>query len=149
MIEDSGEAGYVKHNGIGAIAVTGGKVYVSIAAKGTNMYVADAKDDKFAPLKADLPTTFVPSRINVDPNGDLLISYMAGINFEGMDGAGYRYSPKTGKTTMLLDKQGLGSVWADPENPDHPDDSKEDAYIKARINILSWAKRPQTWNLKK
>lgn len=119
VIEDSGEAGYVKHNGIGAIAVTGGKVYVSIAAKGTNMYVADAKDDKFAPLKADLPTTFVPSRINVDPNGDLLISYMAGINFEGTDGAGYRYSPKTGKTTMLLDSQGLGSVWADPENPDH------------------------------
>lgn len=36
-----------------------------------------------------------------------------------------------------------------PEDPDHPDDSKEDAYIKARINILSWAKRPQTWNLKK
>ena len=36
----------------------------------------------------------------------------------------------------------------DPEDPDHPDDSKEDSYIKARINILSWAKRPQSWNLK-
>lgn len=36
----------------------------------------------------------------------------------------------------------------DPENPDHPDDELEDAYIKARINILSWAKRPQSWNLK-
>lgn len=36
----------------------------------------------------------------------------------------------------------------DPEKPDHPDDELEDAFIKARINILSWAKRPQNWNLK-
>lgn len=36
----------------------------------------------------------------------------------------------------------------DPEDPSHPDDELEDAYIKARINILSWAKRPQSWNLK-
>jgi hypothetical protein len=31
---------------------------------------------------------------------------------------------------------------------EHPDDDLEDSFIKARINILSWAKRPQTWNLK-
>lgn len=31
---------------------------------------------------------------------------------------------------------------------EHPDDEIEDLYIRARINILSWAKRPQTWNLK-
>lgn len=31
---------------------------------------------------------------------------------------------------------------------DHPDDDLEDSFIKARINILSWAKRPQKWNLK-
>ena len=31
---------------------------------------------------------------------------------------------------------------------DHPDDKLEDSYIKARINILSWAKRPQSWQLK-
>ena len=36
----------------------------------------------------------------------------------------------------------------DPEDPGHPDDELEDAYIKARINILSWAKRVQSWNLK-
>lgn len=36
----------------------------------------------------------------------------------------------------------------DPEKPDHPDDELEEAYIKARINILSWAKRVQNWNLK-
>jgi len=35
-----------------------------------------------------------------------------------------------------------------PSIPSHPDDDLEDLYIKARINILSWAKRPQNWNLK-
>lgn len=30
----------------------------------------------------------------------------------------------------------------------HPDDDIEDLYIKARINILSWAKRNQNWVLK-
>ncbi len=31
----------------------------------------------------------------------------------------------------------------DPEDPDHPDDSLDDTYLAAKINILSWAKRPQ------
>jgi hypothetical protein len=35
-----------------------------------------------------------------------------------------------------------------PTIPSHPDDDQEDLYIKARINILSWAKRIQSWNLK-
>ncbi len=35
-----------------------------------------------------------------------------------------------------------------PELTTHPDDELEDLYIKARINILSWAKRPQNWQLK-
>ena len=36
----------------------------------------------------------------------------------------------------------------DVKIPDHPDDELEDAFIKARINILSWAKRTQNWALK-
>lgn len=35
-----------------------------------------------------------------------------------------------------------------PELTTHPDDELEDIYIKARINILSWAKRTQNWDLK-
>jgi len=35
-----------------------------------------------------------------------------------------------------------------PALTNHPDDDLEDLYIKARINILSWAKRTQNWNLK-
>ena len=113
------DGSYETQNGIGTIAVTGGKVYVGTSASGKNMHVASTKDDKFTLLSAELPTDFVPSRINVDANGDLLISYMAGINFQGTSGAGYRYSPKTGKVTKMFDEGGLGSIWADPANPDH------------------------------
>jgi hypothetical protein len=35
-----------------------------------------------------------------------------------------------------------------PTISSHPDDDQEDLYIKARINILSWAKRIQSWSLK-
>mgnify|MGYP002623061917 CR=1 FL=1 len=35
-----------------------------------------------------------------------------------------------------------------PTLTNHPDDDLDDLYIKARINILSWAKRTQSWNLK-
>lgn len=35
-----------------------------------------------------------------------------------------------------------------PTIPSHPDDDLDESYIKARINILSWAKRTQNWNLK-
>jgi len=35
----------------------------------------------------------------------------------------------------------------DPEDPEHPDDEVEQ-YLKVQINVLSWAKRTQTWDLK-
>lgn len=37
---------------------------------------------------------------------------------------------------------------AELQSVEHPDDELEDNFIKARINILSWAKRVQNWNLK-
>ena len=112
---------YNNQNGVAAIAISGGKVYVATSAKGTvNVHAASVKDDKFSALSADLPTDVFPSRINLDANGDLLISYIAGLAFNGQSGGAYRYSPKTGKVTQLLEStRGFGSVWADPANPDH------------------------------
>ena len=111
---------YNNQNGVAAIAITGGKVYVATSAAGTNVHVASVKDDKFSVLSKDLPTGNLPSRINVDANGDLLISYIAGLAFNGTAGGAYRFSPKTGTVTELLEPTaGFGSVWADPANPDH------------------------------
>ena len=50
-------------------------------------------------------------------------------------------------TITLNEIVGFGSSVV-PDLPTHPDDELEDMYIKARINVLSWAKRPQSWNLK-
>lgn len=112
---------YNHQNGVAAIAILGGKIYVATSASGTaNVHVADLKDGKFSVLSKELPTDVFPSRINVDANGDLLISYIAGLAFNGASGGAYRYSPKTGKVTQIFDSEmGLGSVWADPANPDH------------------------------
>ena len=112
---------YNHQNGVAAIAIIGGKVYVGTSAKGTeNVHVADIKDDKFTVLSKDLPTDVFPSRINIDANGNLLISYIAGLAFNGASGGAYRYSPKSGTVTQILDSsRGFGSVWADPSNPDH------------------------------
>ena len=115
------DGAYQTQNGVSAIAVTGGKVYVATAKKGVaNVHVADVKSDKFTALSKDLPTDVFPSRINIDPNGNLLISYMAGLAFQGGAGGGYRYTPKDGKVEQILDSTaGYGSIWADPTNPDH------------------------------
>ena len=112
---------YNNQNGVAAIAISGGKVYVATSAKGTvNVHAANVSDDKFSTLSKDLPTDVFPSRINLDANGDLLISYIAGLAFNGASGGAYRYSPGTGKVTQLLEStRGFGSVWADPANPDH------------------------------
>ena len=49
----------------------------------------------------------------------------------------------------LKDVLKIGAATPDELNvTDHPDDNLEDAYIKTRINVLSWAKRPQSWDLK-
>ncbi len=112
---------YQHQNGVAAIAIKDGKVYVATSAKGVgNVHVASTKDDEFSLLSKDLPTDVFPSRINVDPNGDLLITYIAGLAFNGQSGGGYRYSPKTGTVKQIFSSGvGLGSMWADPTNPDH------------------------------
>ncbi|MBP0967158.1 MAG: 1,4-beta-glucanase [Oscillospiraceae bacterium] len=111
---------YQTQNGVSAIAITGGKVYVATAKSGVaNVHVADVKSDKFTALSKDLPTEYYPSRINVDPSGRLLISYMAGLAFQGTAGGGYRYDPKAGTVEKFDLEGGYGSIWADPSNPDH------------------------------
>ncbi len=112
---------YNNQNGVANIAITGGKVYVGTSKKGVaNVHVANVSDDKFTKLSSDLPTDVFPSRINIDANGDLLITYIAGLAFNGSSGGGYKYSPKTGAVTQIFESGfGLGSIWADPNNPDH------------------------------
>jgi len=115
------DGAYQTQNGVASIAISNGKVYVGTSKTGVaNVHVANVKDDKFEVLHKDLPTDLFPSRINVDSNGELLITYIAGLAFSGASGGAYRYVPSTGSLTDISPcGNSLGEVYADPANPDH------------------------------
>ncbi len=105
-------------NGVASVMITGGKVYVATSVTGvTNVHVADVGSDDFQPLHEDLPTNYYPSRINIDADGNLLISYIAGLMFDGSAGGAYKYNTTTGELTDISpSSNGFGAVFSDPED---------------------------------
>ncbi|MBQ8297546.1 MAG: 1,4-beta-glucanase [Ruminococcus sp.] len=94
---------YANCNGIATIAIEDGKVYVGVSDNtiGENVYVADVGGDNWEPLSTDLPTDAFPSRINKDADGNLLISYVGGLQFNGNGGGIYRYNTTDGTVTNI------------------------------------------------
>ncbi len=89
-------------NGVAAVQIQNGKVYVATSVKGvTNVHVADVGSDDFQPLSEELPTDCFPSRINVDADGNLLITYVAGLAFDGSNGGAYRYDVTNNTVTDI------------------------------------------------
>ena len=92
------------------IKITDGKVYVGTSVKGkANLHVADVGSDDFQPLSEDLPTEQMPSRINLDADGNLLITYVNGLMFDRGTGYAYKYSPKTGELKDITPTEGISS----------------------------------------
>jgi len=112
---DNGE--YYHQNGVSIVHIQDGKVYVGTSIKGENsLVVADVGSDKFEPLSKDLPIDYYPSRINVDADGNLLISYVGSLTFSG-GGALYKYNPKTGEAKDISPMaHAYGAVYADPND---------------------------------
>ncbi len=120
----SGE--YYEQNGVAAIKISDGKVYVatSIAESG-NIVSADVGSDDFTVLSDELPKNCFPSRINEDADGKFLITYVGTITFGNSPGGIYRYDPETGKvediSPVVDGKQehiSFGSCMSAPGNPD-------------------------------
>ena len=115
-------------NGVSTITITDGKVFVGTSIKGkANLHVAEVGSDDFKPLSEELPTEQMPSRINLDPDGNLLITYINGLMFDSGTGYAYKYNPKTdelkditptttsnGTATKL--NVGYGAVASDPKD---------------------------------
>jgi hypothetical protein len=121
-----GTGEYATQNGIATIAIVDGKVYVGTSVTGTaNIVVADVDTDEFEVLSDELTTAYYPTRINSDGQGNLLITYIAGLAFSGSSGGAYKYNTKTGEVTDFtavstpLPANGYGEIYADPDNPDH------------------------------
>ncbi len=94
---------YSNCNGIGTIAIQDGKVFVGVSDNTleANVYVADVGKDNWKPLSADLPADSFPSRINKDADGNLLISYVGGLSFNGTGGGIYKYDIKADTVTNI------------------------------------------------
>lgn len=112
---------YQTQNGIANIVISDGKVYVGTSAKDVgNVHVASTSDDKFELLSKDLPTDVFPSRLIADANGNIIITYIAALAFNGSAGGAYKYDVKAGTVTDISPcANGFGEVYPNPENPDH------------------------------
>lgn len=117
-----GDDNYYMQNGVATISIANGKVYVGSSviganANGANLVVADVDTDKFAPLDKSLPTDIYPSRINKDADGNLLITYVAGLQFNNGAGGIYRYNIKSGKIDDISPVQNsFGACISDPKD---------------------------------
>lgn len=112
------EGEYNNHNGVASIQISNGKVYVASSVTGvTNVHVADVGKDNFNELSADLPTANFPTRINLDADGNLLITYIGGLAFQGSAGGAFKYEPATGTVTNISPTEnGYGAVFSDPDD---------------------------------
>lgn len=112
------EEAYNEQNGVSTVAVTGGKVYVGTAVKGqTNLVCAEIGSDKFVPADKNLPTDVYPSRINFDADGNLLITYAAGLLFNNGAGGIYRLDPASGKAENISPvENSFGGCISDPKD---------------------------------
>ena len=111
---------YVKQSGINAIKIYEGKIYVATAINGeANIHVADINEDSFSVLSTSLPTKDYPLTITDDSNGNLFITYIKGLNFDGESGGAYKYNINSKIVTDISPvDSSIGIVYADKTNPD-------------------------------
>lgn len=115
----TGSGEYQTQNGVATIKVLDGKVYVGTSITGqTNIHVADVDTDEFTELSADLPTANYPVTISDDGNGNLFVTYIAGLAFGGSAGGAYKYNIKSGKVTDISpSNNAIGMITADKSDP--------------------------------
>lgn len=120
MVRGTENKEYNQQNGIGAIHIEDGKVYVGTSVTGqANIHVASVKDDKFTALSKDLPTANYPLSITSDGNGNLFFTYIAGLAFAGTSGGAYKYNIASGKAAKLsVSDNAVGMIEVDKNDTD-------------------------------
>lgn len=115
----TGSGEYQTQNGVASIYIENGKVYVGTSITGqTNVHVADVETDEFTELSADLPTANYPVTISSDYNGNIFVTYIAGLAFSGSAGGAYKYNVESGKVTDISPTgNAFGMITADKSDP--------------------------------
>lgn len=118
MVSSITDGAYNTQNGVASIRIYDGKVYVATSITGqANVVVADVGSDNFKPLSADLPTNVFPSRINQDADGNLLITYVAGLAFGNGSGGIYRYNIADGSVDDISPvSNSFGACLSEPDD---------------------------------
>ena len=115
----TGSGEYQTQNGVASIHIENGKVYVGTSITGqTNVHVADVETDEFTELSADLPTANYPVTISSDYNGNIFVTYIAGLAFSGSAGGAYKYNVASGEVTDISPSgNAFGMITADKSDP--------------------------------
>lgn len=118
-VTTGGEQSYANQNGVASIYIEDGKVYVGTSVTGeANIHVADVDKDEFTVLSEDLPTANYPVTISSDHNGNLFVTYIAGLAFAGSAGGAYKYNIADKKVTDISPVQnGIGMITVDKNDP--------------------------------
>ena len=113
------EGEYYIQNGISSIKIINKKIYVGTSVNGqANIHVADIDKEEFKVLSDKLPTENFPLSITDDSNGNLFITYIKGLAFEGEKGGAYKYNIETGEVTDISPfDSSIGMISADKNDP--------------------------------
>lgn len=119
MVRGTSSGAYNEQNGVASILIEDGMVYVGSSVTGqANIHVADVEKDVFTELSADLPTANYPVTISSDRNGNIFVTYIAGLAFSGGAGGAYKYN-KASKTVTDISpaSNAIGMITADKTDP--------------------------------
>lgn len=110
---------YYQQNGISSIKIINKKIYIASSVTGqANIHVADIDKEEFTILSNDLPTDKYPLSIKDDYNGNLFISYINGLAFDGSSGGAFKYNIETGTVTDISPANyGIGMITASKTDP--------------------------------
>ena len=113
------EGEYYQQNGVSSIKIINKKIYVATSINGqANIHVADIEKEEFKVLSDKLPTENFPLSITDDSNGNLFITYIRGLDFDGEEGGAYKYNIETGEVTDISPiESSIGMIYADKTDP--------------------------------
>ena len=113
------ELDYYQQNGIASIKILNKIIYVATSVTGTeNIHFANVDKDEFQILSSDLPNVNFPLSITDDSKGNLFLTYIKGLAFDGEAGGAFKYNIETGKVTNISPiEKSIGMISANKNNP--------------------------------
>ena len=109
---------YNLQSGVSFVKIIDDKVYVGTSIVGqANIHVSDVDKDEFTVLSEELTTNEYPLSIKYDDNGNIIFTYIHGLDFDGSSGGAYKYNIFTKKVTDISPIKNSISIAIDRKDP--------------------------------